>query len=107
MKYLIPDPSIELGYEYQTTFWLDFDIADRFGLNAVIDTYRKEFQLAKLNYIWLTELCLVLNWRVWGWFNNHNIELSQLYEKLFYEIDDYALNNLDGPELDYFLQTTD
>ena len=30
-----------LDYECQTTFWQDFTIADKFGLEAVKDTYRR------------------------------------------------------------------
>ena len=27
------------GYEMQTTFWQDFSIADRFGIDAIKDTH--------------------------------------------------------------------
>lgn len=30
-----------LDYECQTTFWQDFTIADKFGLDAVRDTYNR------------------------------------------------------------------
>lgn len=29
------------GYVPKTTFWLDFSIADKFGLNAIKDTYNR------------------------------------------------------------------
>ena len=32
------------GYEMQTTFWQDFSIADRFGIDAVKDTYNRAFK---------------------------------------------------------------
>lgn len=31
------------GYEFKTTFWIDFTIADQFGLEAVKDTYERAF----------------------------------------------------------------
>ncbi len=31
----------ENGYELQTTFWEDFSIADRFGLSAIQDTFKR------------------------------------------------------------------
>lgn len=34
----------ENGYELQTTFWSDLSIADRFGLPAVRDTFRRAFE---------------------------------------------------------------
>ena len=34
---------LENGYETFTTFWMDFSIADKFGVNAVNDTYIRAF----------------------------------------------------------------
>ena len=31
------------GYETITSFWSDFTIADRFGVNAIKDTYKRAF----------------------------------------------------------------
>ena len=50
----------ENGYELQTTFWNDFSIADRFGIEAINDTYKRAFSEWKDNYKYLTELILVL-----------------------------------------------
>ena len=30
--------------EWQTTFWMDFTIADRFGINAVKDTFKRAYE---------------------------------------------------------------
>lgn len=49
----------ENGYELQTTFWEDFSIADRFGLSAIQDTFKRAFEEWKNNYKYLTELILV------------------------------------------------
>ena len=49
------------AYEPKTTFWMDFSIADRFGANAIKDTYNRAFKEWKTNYIYLTELVIVLN----------------------------------------------
>ena len=32
------------GYQPKTTFWMDFSIADRFGIEAIIDTYERDFK---------------------------------------------------------------
>lgn len=107
IRLLIPDPSVGLGYSYQTTFWLDFDIADHFGPEAIKETFENAFQYAKNNYMFVTELSLVMNWRCWGWFDKKNNELSELYRDLFYKIDNYCYDNLKGEELDYYFRTTD
>ena len=63
MTTLCVGPATE--YEPQTTFWIDFTIADKFGYFAVQDTYNRAFKEWKDNYIYLTELVIVLNHKVW------------------------------------------
>lgn len=58
----------ENGYELQTTFWEDFSIADRFGLSAIKDTFKRAFEGWKDNYKYLTELILVLNHKIWQYY---------------------------------------
>ena len=53
------------GYTTITTFWQDFSIADKFGIDAIKDTFNRAFNEWKGNYQYLTELVLVLNWKVW------------------------------------------
>lgn len=93
--------------KFQTTFWQDFTIADKFGETAVQDTYNRAFGEWKTNYIYLTELVIVLNWKIWQHYDNHNDALSKLYDKLWKEADKYACDNLKGKEAEYFYQTTD
>ena len=94
------------GYKPQTTFWSDFTIADRFGYFAVQDTYKRAFNEWKGNYIYLTELVMVLNHKIWQHCDTNTV-LASLYEKLWKQADDYACENLHGEELDYFFSTTD
>lgn len=93
------------GYEQKTTFFTDFSIADNFGLDAIKDTYKRAFNEWKNNYIYLTELVMVLNWKMWQWQDNE--EYCRTYEELWSEADRYACNNLKGDELSYFYRTTD
>ena len=55
----------ENGYKFKTTFWSDFTIADKFGLEAVQDTFNRAFSEWKSKVIYLTELVLVLNWKIY------------------------------------------
>ncbi len=52
------------GYEMQTTFPMDFSIADTFGANAVKDTFKRAFNEWKSNYVYLTELVITLNLKI-------------------------------------------
>ena len=54
-----------MGYMLKTTFWEDFTIADRFGAKAVKSTFKRAFNGWKDNYIYLTELAIVMNWKLW------------------------------------------
>lgn len=97
---------VDFGYEPKTTFWSDFSIADKFGLGAINDTYNRAFEGWHDNYVYLTELVMVLNWKIWEWYEKDG-GVAELYNALWEKAADYALNNLKGDELSYYLQTTD
>ena len=94
------------GYETITSFWSDFTIADRFGVSAIKDTYKRAFNEWKDNYKYLTELVMVLNWKIWQ-FHEKNNQYAEVYNKLWEEADAYACNNLRRDEAAYFFWTTD
>jgi len=96
----------ENGYEVKTTFWNDFSIADKFGAKAVIDTYNRAFKEWKENHIYLTELVLVLNHKIWQ-FHQTNEPLAKVYNELWGKTDNYGCENLKGEELNYFYNTLD
>lgn len=96
----------EFGYEPKTTFWQDFSIADMFGVDAVNDTYKRAFNEWKDNYIYLTELVMVLNHKIWEHWGYNN-KLAKLYDNLWAAADEYAETHLKGSELEYFYVTTD
>lgn len=90
-----------------TTFWMDFTIADRFGKNAIQDTFNRAFKEWKSNYKYLTELTAVLNHKIWQHYEAGDNEVSQLYDKLWREADDYGCENLKDDELKFFLYVLD
>lgn len=86
---------------------MDFTIADRFGKGAVKDTFKRAFEEWKTNYVYLTELVMVLNHKIWQWWESGNKDMAALYDGLWKEADAYAINNLKGDELTYFYKVTD
>lgn len=94
------------GYETMTTFWEDFSIADHFGIKAVKDTYNRAFKGWKDNYKYLTELVMVLNWKIWQHYET-NEPLAKIYNELWQQADNYACENLKGEEAEYFFRVTD
>ena len=94
-------------YDFQTTFWTDFSIADMFGTDAVKDTYKRAFEEWKNDYKYLTELVMVLNWKIWEHWDKGRTELAEVYDQYWRECYDYGLNNHKGDELTYFWRTLD
>lgn len=95
-----------LDYECKTTFWMDFSIADRFGIKAIKDTYRRAFREWKDNTEYLTELVMVLNHKIWQWYER-NETLAEVYNDLWEKTANYAETNLTGEDLDYYFRITD
>ena len=96
----------QTGYKPITTFYSDFSIADAYGSNAVEDTYKRAFAEWKSDYKYLTELVMVLNWKIWEWYEKSDI-LCNLYHVLWSQADEYACEHLKGKELEYFYRVTD
>ena len=90
----------------ETTFWSDFSIADIFGTDAIRDTFDRAFEEWKGDYRYLTELVMVLNHKIWQWYEK-NETISRVYNELWGKADNYAIDNLEGDELRFFLNVTD
>ena len=95
------------GYKPFTTFWQDFTIAEPFGDKAIKETYERAFKEWKSDYKYLTELVMILNWKMWHFYYKGEQELSMLYQTLYEKSSEWAMNNLKGKELGYYLETTD
>ncbi len=105
------------GYEPQTTAFEDFSIADKFGLNAIKDTFNRIMKEWQSNYIFMTELALVINWKCWEHYHRsrkelqpflpNHAEVGQWYKDTYDNPLDCADNHLEGKELQYFYKTLD
>ena len=94
------------GYESKTTFWDDFCIAERFGHKAIKDTFNRAFDEWKSNIEYITELVMILNWRMWR-LADFDEDTAKLYEDLWKIADGWCMDNLKGDDLNYFLSITD
>jgi hypothetical protein len=108
MELTYKDWNIEALYGYKpiTTFYMDFSIADHYGVAAIKDTYKRAMEAWKEDYKYLTELVMVLNWKIWE-HHGHNDKYAKLYNDLWGKADLYAQEHLKGAELSYFYRTTD
>lgn len=95
------------GYTPKTTFFEDFSVADLFGGSAIKDTYRRARRDAKsMGYEALTELVMVLNWKIWQHYETCE-PIARLYDTLWRELHEYAVTHLTGDALTYYYITTD
>ena len=100
------DSESAFGYTQITTFFEDFSIAENFGEDAIRDTFVRAFKEWKHDYKYLTELVMVLNWKIWQHHEKNNA-LALLYNEIWEVADEWATENLKGEALEYFYRTTD
>lgn len=60
----------------------------------------------KTSHVYLTELVMVLNHKIWQWYQI-NETVAQVYNDLWKETNLWAQEHLEGEELDYFYEVTD
>ena len=94
------------GYKPITTYYTDLSIAERFGLDAIKDTYNKVIK-SEIGYKELTEFVMALNWKIWEHYESGNEELARLYDKLWNLGAEHATKTLKGDELSYYFRTVD
>lgn len=94
------------GYKQITTFYMDFGLAEPFGQKGLNDTYKRALEYAKTDYKVLTELVMVLNWKIFEHYQTNEF-LAGIYNSLWETADAYATSHLKGDELAYFYRTTD
>ena len=90
-----------------TTFHADFIIAERFGISAIEDTFKRAFDEWKGNYLYLTELAMVVNALCWEHYGRGESQLMELYADYYYKVRDYAYDNLTDDELQHYYEVTD
>lgn len=101
----------EMGYKPITTFWQDFSIADKYGIYEIVDTFNRAFDEWKSDYKYLTELVLVLNHKIFQHYvsggDKTQNRIASLYNAIWTKANEYALDNLQGEEAEYFYRVTD
>lgn len=93
--------------KFKTNFKKNFTIADKLGKTAIKKTFEKEFKTWQKNVEYITELCIVLNWKIWEHFNEGRYDFARLYTKLWERVDVWCQKNLKGKNLKYFYDMTD
>lgn len=100
----------DLGsYERKTTFYSDLSIAEFYGTESVMDTYRRVMKEWLPNIVYITEFVLCLNHKSWEWHANGDSGMTSLYVDLYRKAVNEVLNHYKGDNeaLGYYYQVTD
>lgn len=97
------------GYKPISTFYTDFGIAEWYGENAIRDTYERAVDGWKDSIEWLTEIVMVLNWKIWEHYHRDNDRLARLYDELWREAQGEVHKRFDGNDeaISYYYRTID
>ena len=96
----------ECGYTPMTSFWNDFSIADKFGIDAIKDMFNRAFEEWKNDVEYVTELVLVLNHKIWFWYETDEAK-AKVYNDLWIRADAWCCENFTGADADYYYNVTD
>ena len=95
------------NYKQLTTSWLDLSIADRFGISAIKSTYKSLLKNFNGNYKYITELVVVLNHKIWQYYDKNNNQYMKVYNDLWDELCAHVYKTFKKDELSYFYRITD
>lgn len=116
-KMIYPNWDIETitGYQPKTNYWNEFVDAEKVGVSAIKETYDKLKDESKSSVINVAELYIVLNHKIWAYYDLHQAtgddryyEISYLYHNLWISYEKFA-DELPMSEDDrrYFFEVTD
>lgn len=96
----------QFDFKFETTFWEEFSIAEDYGPDGIVEHYKLVFTQWKDNLDYLTELVLVLNWKIYQWYQVDDT-LGMTYDELWKRTDGYAMETLKGDDLHKYLSVLD
>lgn len=100
--------ALSVGYERQTTFFIDLSLAECFGPSGVRETYDNVMRLWIDDYKFMTEFILCLAWKCDQHYSK-NEELANLYSELRWDAEEkfYEHYANDEKAKQYYFEVTD
>ena len=95
-------------YKPFTTFFADYSIAEFIEREKGIrDTFKRALSSWKTDIKYMTEMCMVLNHKIWEWHDRGNMDLARVYDELWRECSEYIETHFEGEDLSYYYRVTD
>ena len=85
-------------------FFNEFEWANGYGKHIIRSIFRREFRECKDNPVGLSALTEAVIREFWAQWDIDQEDLAALYKELYHQCRDYALDNLHGDGLDYFVR---
>lgn len=97
----------KIDYEFKMNYWDEFTLLETLGgITGILYTFEKEYEESKKDVRSLTELVLVLNLKIWEWYEKDD-NIGRTYDALWKKADGYAMETLKDDDLHYYLSTLD
>ncbi len=89
------------GYKPRANLYVEFSISEPFGISAIANTYNRLCAEYKNNAVYLTELSMVINWKIYEHYDKEP-QFAKFYQSIWEQIDNNCKENLKGEELRYY-----
>lgn len=89
------------GYKPHKRFYVELSMAEPFGISAIANTYDRLFVENKHDPIFITELSMAVNWKVYEHYDKEKW-IYKLYQSMWEQIDNHCKQNLKGNDLEYY-----
>lgn len=91
------------GYKPHFSFYVEFSMAEPFGISAIANTYNRMFKRNKDSVVGVTELSMAINWKIYEHCDG-GVSYAKFYQSIWDSIDNYCKDNLKGDDLRYYLK---
>lgn len=88
-------------------FMQDFRIADRFGVRAIKDTFKRAHDEWKDNADYYASFVMTLNHLLWYHYEHGNEEYARIYDALWKKADAFVSKHFKGEELNKIIAFLD
>ena len=94
------------GHEFISTFVDDFLIADRYGIPAIKDTFKRAWDAWHTDPVYCAELVVTLNHAIWRYYKTRP-DFAEIYKNIWKEAHNKALSQFKGKDFQTYYDIVD